>query len=137
MLVFRERSLLFKDRQWRLCRFSDNPVFRTTNLGKNGLFFSFYKSSVDPVVCSSLHTDLLYLSLSCPLYCVMFKSMELCLCCPWLKSLQQLSCLSAAPPLPLSPLCVLLFLSSVHIGGPQNAVCSLAGYLFINVIYCR
>lgn len=29
-----------------------------------------------------------------------------------------------------------VFLSSVHIGGPQNAVCRLAGYLFFNVV-CR
>lgn len=55
--------------------------------------------------------------------------MELCLCCPWLKSLPQLS-LSLIAALPPPPLCV-VFLSSVHIGGPQNAVCSLAGYLFL------
>lgn len=86
------------------------------------------------MVCSSLHTNTIYLSLSCSLCCTLFKSMELCLCCPWLKSLPQLS-LSLL--LLLLLLLYVLFFSSVHIGGPQNAVCSPAGYLFINVTYCR
>lgn len=46
--------------------------------------------------------------------------------CPRLRSSRALSSSSS---------CYFTFpLSSVHIGGPQNALCSLAGYLFVNVI---
>lgn len=70
-----------------------------------------------------------YLKLLCVLFPVLMcrlKQAELSLCCLRFKSSSLLS---------LSSACYFKFpLSSVHIGGPQNAMFSLAGYLFINVV---
>lgn len=71
------------------------------------------------------HQLLLYLSLSCSCAeCCLSQWSCVCVVLGW-RLYHSFLCLWSLLLLFLS----CLFLSSVHIGGPQNAVCSFAGYL--------
>lgn len=112
-----------KDGQRGRCRCRDPACLMTKT--------SSEESSVGPVVYSSLHTDILYLSLSCSLCCTLFKIDGVVSVSSLVEVFTTAFFVSDRCSSSSSSSSVSFFLSSVHIGGPQNAVCSLAGYLFL------